>query len=159
MIYLLDNSNFHEEDGMIGQIKVSVEYLITPIINLRSIPVHSLPQLPFGFSRKYQPIKGTHDGVHYVFGFTRQVLEAMCRKRTFGYITWERIVGNKNTIIYKNLSVIFLASLLVFPMLGCRHSSLLYCNISRVTQVECTFSNILLVHTCFSGDITLCFWQ
>ena len=42
-----------------------------------------------------------------------------------------------------NLSVIILASLLVFPMLGCRHSLLRHCNISRFPQVECTFSNIL----------------
>ena len=40
-----------------------------------------------------------------------------------------------------NLSVIILASLLVFPMFGCRHS-LLHCNISHFSQVECTFSNI-----------------
>ena len=41
-----------------------------------------------------------------------------------------------------NLSVIILASLLVFSMLGCRHSLLRLCNISRFSQVKCTFSNI-----------------
>ena len=41
-----------------------------------------------------------------------------------------------------NLSVIILASLLVFPMLGCRYSLLQLCNISRFSQVKCTFSNI-----------------
>ena len=38
-----------------------------------------------------------------------------------------------------NVSVIILASLLVFPMLDCRHSMLRHCNISRFSQVECTF--------------------
>ena len=41
-----------------------------------------------------------------------------------------------------DLSVIILASLLVYPMLGCRHSLLRRSNISRFYQVECTFSNI-----------------
>ena len=41
-----------------------------------------------------------------------------------------------------NLSVIILASLLVCPMLGCLHSLLRLSNISRFSQVECTFSNI-----------------
>ena len=39
------------------------------------------------------------------------------------------------------LSVIFLASLLVFPMLGCRHSLLRHGNMSN-SLVECTFLNI-----------------
>ena len=39
--------------------------------------------------------------------------------------------------------IFILASLLVFSMLGCRHSLLLHCNILRFSQVECTFSNIL----------------
>ena len=37
---------------------------------------------------------------------------------------------------------IILASLLVFPILGCRHSLLRHCNSSRFSQVECTFSKI-----------------
>ena len=41
-----------------------------------------------------------------------------------------------------NLSAIILASLLVLPMLGCRHSLMRHCNISRFSQVECTFQNI-----------------
>ena len=42
-----------------------------------------------------------------------------------------------------DLSVIILASLLVFPMLGCRHFLLTaLSNISFFCQVECTFSNI-----------------
>ena len=40
------------------------------------------------------------------------------------------------------LSVIILASFLVFPILGCRHSLLRHCNMSRFSPVECTFSNI-----------------
>ena len=39
-------------------------------------------------------------------------------------------------------SVLILASLLVCPILGCRHSLLRLSNISRFYQVECTFSNI-----------------
>ena len=41
-----------------------------------------------------------------------------------------------------NLSVFILASLLVCPMLGYRHSLLRLSNISHVSQVTCTFSNI-----------------
>ena len=41
-----------------------------------------------------------------------------------------------------NLSVIILASLLICPLFGCRHSLLRLNNISRYSQVECTFSNI-----------------
>ena len=60
------------------------------------MPVYSLPQLSFGFPNIYQPTKCTFNGIHYVIGFARQVLKAMRRKRTFGEITWKRIVGNKN---------------------------------------------------------------
>ena len=41
-----------------------------------------------------------------------------------------------------DLSAIILTSLLVCPMLGCRHSLLRLSNISRFYQVECTISNI-----------------
>ena len=41
-----------------------------------------------------------------------------------------------------DLSVIILASLLVYPMLGCGHSLLRLSNISSFYKVECTFSNI-----------------
>ena len=62
-----------------------------------------------------------------------------------------------------NLSVIILASflihlsrslffILVFPMLGCRHFLLRYCNISCFPQVECTLSNIpTCVHFLLGG--------
>ena len=40
-----------------------------------------------------------------------------------------------------NLSVIILASFLIFPMLGCRHSLLPHCNISSYLA-ERTFLNI-----------------
>ena len=42
-----------------------------------------------------------------------------------------------------DLSVIILASLLVFPMLGCRHSLKRLSYMSRLLKWECTFSNIL----------------
>ena len=67
-----------------------------PIINLLSLPVHSLSQLSFGFPKIYQPTMCTLNGIHYVIGFARQDLEAKCQKRTFGEITWKRIVGNEN---------------------------------------------------------------
>ena len=41
-----------------------------------------------------------------------------------------------------DLSVIILASLLVYPMLGCRHCLLRHSNISRFYQVEGTYSYI-----------------
>ena len=45
------------------------------------------------------------------------------------------------------LSIIILDSWLVFQMLGCSHSLLRYSNISRFSQVECTFSyNVACVH-------------
>ena len=56
VIYLLENSNFHGKDGMIGRIKLSVKLLITSIINLRSVPVQSLPHFSLGCSHIYQPI-------------------------------------------------------------------------------------------------------
>ena len=41
-----------------------------------------------------------------------------------------------------NLRVIILASLLGFPMLGCRHSLLRISTVSRFPRVECTFPNV-----------------
>ena len=52
-------------------------------------------------------------------------------------------------------SVIILASLLVFPILGCRHSLLRHCNISRFSKEECTFSNIPTCVHLQVGSITL----
>ena len=40
------------------------------------------------------------------------------------------------------LSVNILVSMLVFPMVGCRHSVLQHGNMSRFSLVECTFLNI-----------------
>ena len=54
-------------------------------------------------------------------------------------------------------SVIILASLLVFPMLDCRHSLLRHCNFLRFFQVECTFSNIPTFVHLLVEDITFCF--
>ena len=69
-----------------------------PIINLTSMPVHSLPQLSLGFPNIHQPTECSFNGVHNVIGFAIQVLEAMRRKRTFGEIIWKRIVGNENKV-------------------------------------------------------------
>ena len=60
------------------------------------MPVHSLPQLSFVFLNIFQPTKCTFNVIHFVIGFARQVLDVMRRKRTFGEITWKRIVGNEN---------------------------------------------------------------
>ena len=54
-----------------------------------------------------------------------------------------------------DLSVIILASLLVFPMLGCRHSLLRPLAIFHVfVKWNAHFQTFLLVNTCQSGDIT-----
>ena len=54
-----------------------------------------------------------------------------------------------------DLSVIILASLLVFPMLGCRHSFLRLLAIFHVfVKWNAHFQTFLLVNTCQSGDIT-----
>ena len=54
-----------------------------------------------------------------------------------------------------DLSVIILASLLVFPMLGCRHSLLRLLAIFHVfVKWNAHFQTFLLVNTCQSGDIT-----
>ena len=47
----------------------------------------------------------------------------------------DRIIQNSREGF--NLNVIILASLLVLPILGCRH-----CNILRFSQVECIFLNM-----------------
>ena len=52
-----------------------------------------------------------------------------------------------------DLSVIILASLLVFPMLGCRHSLLRLLAIFHVfVKWNAHFQTFLLVNTCQSGD-------
>ena len=54
-----------------------------------------------------------------------------------------------------DLSVIILASLLVFPMLGCRHSLLRLFAIFHVfVKWNAHFQTFLLVNTCQSGNIT-----
>ena len=54
-----------------------------------------------------------------------------------------------------DLSVIILASLLVFPMLGCRHSLLRLLAIFHVfVKWNAHFQTFLLVNTCQSGVIT-----
>ena len=54
-----------------------------------------------------------------------------------------------------DLSVIILASLLVFPMLGCRHSLLRLLAIFHVfVKWNAQFQTFLLVNTCQSGVIT-----
>ena len=54
-----------------------------------------------------------------------------------------------------DLSVIILASLLVFPMLGCRHSLLRLLAIFQVfVKWNAHFQTFLLVNTCQSGVIT-----
>ena len=52
-----------------------------------------------------------------------------------------------------DLLLFVFASLLVSPMLGCRHSMLRLSNISRFYQVECTFSNISTCEHLPVGDI------
>ena len=53
-----------------------------------------------------------------------------------------------------DLSVIILASLLVFPMLGCRHSLLRLLAIFHVfVKWNAHFQTFLLVNTCQSGDV------
>ena len=54
-----------------------------------------------------------------------------------------------------DLRVIILASLLVFPMLGCRHSLLrLQAIFHAFVKWNAHFLTFLLVNTCQSGDIT-----
>ena len=55
-----------------------------------------------------------------------------------------------------DLSVIILASLLVFPMLGCRHSLKRLSNLSRLLKWNAHFQTFLLVNTSLAspGDIT-----
>ena len=54
----------------------------------------------------------------------------------------------------KALSVIILASMLVCPMLGCRHSLLRLSNNFFFLKWNAHFQTFLLVYTCQSGDIT-----
>ena len=94
--------------------------------------VHSFPQLSFGFPYIYQPTKSAFDCVHYVIGFTRQILETMCGKWTFGEITWKRIVGNENITCLTILGPAFRNRLIFCPLLrvalvvACAHSIIQY---------------------------------
>ena len=50
----------------IGILRCGVIQMLSIKVPLRSMPVHSFPQIPFGFYYIYQPTKSTLDGIHYV---------------------------------------------------------------------------------------------
>ena len=49
--------------------------------------------------------KNTLDSVHYVIGLTKQIIEYLCGKRTFGKITLKGIVGKENITCLTILSL------------------------------------------------------
>ena len=90
-----------------GRLKCLYNNWLPPVLIEDRCPFILFLKYPLVSPTYINPQRAHSDNVHYVIWFTRQILETMCGKWTFGEITWKRIVGNKNITCFTILGPAF----------------------------------------------------